>query len=226
MRHFLSLQTAGPRKVQNKITEEYIEFLKYLDFYKWQGTSLVEFVISFSRNLFHVNSFRIAIFNNAFERSICISDFTQIAFFYIESKNAVSTNSNSRYIHLMSIFSSIHFHSKRLYVYVWHSIILPLVVEENCSFANQCRNFPRQQKVLYGDAAFLLCGAEFLQTKLTCKPRSMSNTYIMMSRCTLTKSPSSQVTPNMGSNNNALLKAILETQSHKSINQLINKLNK
>ncbi len=37
-----------------------------------------------------------------------------------QSKNAVSTNTkHSRYIHLMSNFSSIHFHTKRLYVHTF-----------------------------------------------------------------------------------------------------------
>ncbi len=36
-----------------------------------------------------------------------------------QSKNAVSTNiKHNRYIHLMSNFSSIHFHTKRLYVHI------------------------------------------------------------------------------------------------------------
>ena len=39
-----------------------------------------------------------------------------------QSKIAVSTNiKHSRYIHLMSNFLSIHVHTKRLYVHVWHS---------------------------------------------------------------------------------------------------------
>ena len=37
-----------------------------------------------------------------------------------QSKNAVSTNiNNRRYIHLMSNFSSVHLHTKRLYVYMF-----------------------------------------------------------------------------------------------------------
>ena len=40
-----------------------------------------------------------------------------------QSKNTISTNINhSKYIHLMSNFSSIHLHTKRLYIhnYVWY----------------------------------------------------------------------------------------------------------
>ncbi len=43
-----------------------------------------------------------------------------------QSKNAVSTNiKHSRYIHLMSNFSSIHFHAKRLYVHMFDIVDTP-----------------------------------------------------------------------------------------------------
>ncbi len=43
-----------------------------------------------------------------------------------QSKNAVSTNIRySRYIHLMSNFSSIHFHTKRLYVHMFDTLDTP-----------------------------------------------------------------------------------------------------
>ncbi len=43
-----------------------------------------------------------------------------------QSKNAVSTNTkHSRYIHLMSNFSLIHSHGKRLYVYMFDIVDTP-----------------------------------------------------------------------------------------------------
>ncbi len=67
-----------------------------------------------------------------------------------QSKNAVSTIiKHSRYTHLMSNFSSIHFHAKRLYVHLFDILVVDTpFMEEDWSSANFFRNFPRQKKVL------------------------------------------------------------------------------
>ncbi len=68
-----------------------------------------------------------------------------------QSKNAVSSNiKHCRYIHLMSDFLLIHFHTKRLYVYVYMFDIVDTQFSygRGLIVSSSLREFPRQKKVL------------------------------------------------------------------------------
>ncbi len=92
------------------------------------------------------------------------------------SKNTVSTYiKHSRYIHLMSNFLSIHFHTKRLYVHMFDIVdILSWVMEDYWSSANHLRNFSDNRKYLGYDlkcryCVFTLwaCGADYVYAIIT-----------------------------------------------------------
>ncbi len=73
-----------------------------------------------------------------------------------QSKNAVSTNmKHSRNIHLMSIFLSIHFHTKRLYVHMFDIVDTPFSSGE-LIICSSLQDFSTTKE----STAFLLCGAD------------------------------------------------------------------
>ncbi len=82
-----------------------------------------------------------------------------------QSKNAVSTNiKHSRYIHLMSNFSSILFHTKRLYVHMFDIVDPPFIYGRGLIVCSSLQKFTKTKEsalhVIWNvDTAFLLCGA-------------------------------------------------------------------
>ncbi len=85
-----------------------------------------------------------------------------------QSKNAVSINIKlSRYIHLMSNFSSIHFHTKRLYVHMFDIVDTPFSYRRQLIVCSSLQEFSKTKEstmhVIWNvDTAFLLCGADIL----------------------------------------------------------------
>ena len=97
--------------------------------------------------------------------------FVQYIMVYIsdpEIKNAVSTNiKHSRYIHLMSNFLSIRFHTKRLYVHMFDIVDTPFRYGRGLIICSSLQKFSKIKEsslcvILNADAAFLLCGADML----------------------------------------------------------------
>ena len=84
-----------------------------------------------------------------------------------QSKNAVSRNiKQSRYIHLMSNFSSISFHIERLYVHMFDIVDTPFSYGRGLIVCSSLQEFSKtKESILHMiwnvDTAFLLCGAEF-----------------------------------------------------------------
>ncbi len=91
-----------------------------------------------------------------------------------QSKNAVSTTiKHGRYIYLMSIFLSIHFHTKRLYVHLFDIVDTPFSYRRGLIVCSSLPEFSKTKEstlqVIWNvDTAFLLCGADLLNNLLTC----------------------------------------------------------
>ncbi len=83
-----------------------------------------------------------------------------------QSKNAVSTNiKHSRYIHLMSNCSSIHFHTKKLYLHMFDAVDTPFSYGKGFIVCASLQEFSKTKEstlhVTWNvDTAFLLCGAD------------------------------------------------------------------
>ncbi len=85
-----------------------------------------------------------------------------------QSKNAVSTNiKHSRYIHLMSNFLSINFHTKRLYIHISDDVDTPFSYGRGLIIRLSFLEFSKTKEstphmIWSVDTAFLLCGANLL----------------------------------------------------------------